>query len=122
VTRNALRGNMDKVTDLLRAWNGGDASALDRLAPLVYSELHKLARRQLERDGHILQPSALVNEVFIRMAGNRPVEWANRAQFYAVSARMMRQVLIEFARAQRTGKRGNRAEHSMSKSTPSSNC
>jgi RNA polymerase sigma factor (TIGR02999 family) len=65
----------------------------------------------LERDGHILQPSALVNEAFIRMVGNRPVEWANRAQFYAVSARMMRQVLIEFARAQQADKRGNRAEH-----------
>jgi hypothetical protein len=85
---------MDKVTDLLRGWNGGDASAFDRLAPLVYSELHKLARRQLERDGHIRAAVALVNEVFIRMAGNRPVEWANRAHFYAVSARMMRQVLI----------------------------
>ena len=104
---------MEDVTGLLRAWNGGDASALERLAPMVYAELHNLARRQMarERDGHILQPSALVNEAFIRMIGNQPVEWANRAQFYAVSARMMRQVLIEFARAQQTEKRGNRADH-----------
>ena len=104
---------MEDVTGLLRAWNGGDASALERLAPMVYAELHNLARRQMarERDGHILQPSALVNEAFIRMIGNQPVEWANRAQFYAVSARMMRQVLIEFARAQQTDKRGNRADH-----------
>jgi len=105
--------DMEDLTALLRAWNGGDSSALERLAPAVYSELHKLARRQMarERDGHILQPSALVNEAFIRMIGNQPVEWANRAQFYAVSARMMRQVLIEFARAQQAEKRGNRAEH-----------
>ncbi|HEX3745993.1 MAG TPA: ECF-type sigma factor [Bryobacteraceae bacterium] len=104
---------MEDVTGLLRAWNGGDASALERLAPVVYAELHNLARRQMarERDGHILQPSALVNEAFIRMIGNQPVEWANRAQFYAVSARMMRQVLIEFARAQQADKRGNRSEH-----------
>ncbi len=104
---------MEDLTALLRAWNGGDASALERLAPAVYSELHKLARRQMarERDGHILQPSALVNEAFIRIIGNQPVEWANRAQFFAVSARMMRQVLIEFARAQQADKRGNRAGH-----------
>lgn len=104
---------MADVTALLRAWNGGDASALERLAQAVYSELHNLARRQMarERDGHILQPSALVNEAFIRMIGSQPVEWANRAQFYAVSARMMRQVLIEFARAQQAEKRGNRAKH-----------
>jgi RNA polymerase sigma factor (TIGR02999 family) len=104
---------MEDVTALLQAWRGGDASALELLAPAVYSELHNLARRQMarERDGHILQPSALVNEAFIRIIGNQPVEWANRAQFYAVSARMMRQVLIEFARAQQAEKRGNRAEH-----------
>jgi RNA polymerase sigma-70 factor (ECF subfamily) len=104
---------MEDVTGLLRAWNGGDSAALDRLAPLVYAELHNLARRQMarERDGHLLQPSALVNEAFIRMIGNQPVEWTNRTQFYAVSARMMRQVLIEFARAQQADKRGNRAKH-----------
>jgi RNA polymerase sigma factor (TIGR02999 family) len=104
---------MEDVTGLLRAWNGGDASALERLAPVVYAELHRLARRQMgmERDGHILQPSALVNEAFLRMIGNQRVEWASRAQFYAVSARMMRQILIEFARAQQTEKRGSRAEH-----------
>jgi len=95
---------------MLKAWSGGDPSALDRLTPVVYAELHRLARRNLagERDGHLLQPSALVNEAFLRLIGGTPVEWASRAHFFAVSARLMRQILIDFARAQDTGKRGHR--------------
>src|ERR1700694_3513029 len=98
---------------MLQAWGGGDASALDHLTPAVYAELHRLARRNLagEREGHLLQPSALVNEAFIRLIGGAPVEWASRAHFFAVSARLMRQILIDFARAQDTGKRGNRRPH-----------
>lgn len=98
------------VTRLLRAWKAGDASSLDRLTPMVYSELRRLARRHLagERRGHPLQPSALVNETFVRLLGGAAVEWDNRAHFYAVCAQMMRQILIDFARAQNTGRRGNR--------------
>lgn len=101
------------VTRLLNSWSKGDASALDRLSRIVYSELHRLARRNLarEREGHLLQPSALVNEAFVRLIGSAPIEWANRAQFFAVSARHMRQILIDFARAQETAKRGRRAPH-----------
>jgi len=98
---------------MLKAWGDGDTSALDRLTPIVYAELHRLARRNLagEREGHLLQPSALVNEAFLRLIGGAPVEWASRAHFFAVSARLMRQILIDFARAQETGKRGNRPPH-----------
>lgn len=102
-----------EVTRLLRDWSGGDASALDRLTPVVYGELHRLAGRNMarERDGHLLQPSALVNEAFVRLVASEPIEWANRAQFFAFSARLMRQILIDFARAQEAGKRGRRAPH-----------
>lgn len=103
----------ENVTRLLNSWSRGDSSALDQLSAIVYTELHRLARRNLarERDGHILQPSALVNEAFLRLIGDAPVEWANRAHFFAVSARHMRQILIDFARAQQTAKRGQRAPH-----------
>jgi RNA polymerase sigma factor (TIGR02999 family) len=79
----------------------------------VYAELHRIARRNLagEREGHLLQPSALVNEAFVRLMGDAPVEWANRAHFFAFSARLMRQILIDFARAQDTAKRGFRSPH-----------
>lgn len=97
---------------MLQAWAGGDASALERLTPVVYSELHRLARRNMarERPDHLLQPSALVNEAFARLIGGAPVEWANRTHFYAVSARLMRQILIDLARAEKTQKRGDRPQ------------
>ncbi|HTX36439.1 MAG TPA: sigma-70 family RNA polymerase sigma factor [Bryobacteraceae bacterium] len=102
-----------ELTRMLKAWSDGDQSALDRLTPVVYAELHRLARRNMagEREGHLLQPSALVNEAFLRLMGSAPVEWASRTHFFAVSARLMRQILIDFARAQDTGKRGNRTPH-----------
>jgi RNA polymerase sigma-70 factor (ECF subfamily) len=101
------------LTGLLQAWSGGDASALERLTPIVYSELHRLAHLQMagERQGHVLQPSALVNEAFVRLMGSGGVAWANRYHFYAASARLMRQILVDFARAEETRKRGGRAEH-----------
>lgn len=97
----------EDVTRLLRAWRGGDTGALEQLTPIVYAELHRLAMHQMrgEREGHVLQPSALVNEAFVRLMGNAPVEWANRNQLYAVSARLMRQVLIDYARKQKRLKR-----------------
>jgi RNA polymerase sigma factor (TIGR02999 family) len=102
-----------ELTHMLKAWSEGDAAALDRLTPIVYAELHRLARCNLagQRDGHLLQPSALVNEAFVRLMGGAPVEWASRTHFFAASARLMRLILIDFARAQDTGKRGNNAHH-----------
>jgi RNA polymerase sigma factor (TIGR02999 family) len=99
------------LTALLQAWSLGDASALEQLTPIVYSELHRLAHRQMagERPGHVLQPSALVNEAFVRLMGSGGAAWANRRQFFAASARLMRQVLVDFARAEETQKRGGRS-------------
>lgn len=101
------------LTRILKDWSEGDQSALDRLTPVVYAELHRLARRNMagERAGHLLQPSALVNEAFVRLLAGQRVEWASRAHFFAHSARLMRQILIEFARAQETVKRGQRSPH-----------
>jgi RNA polymerase sigma-70 factor (ECF subfamily) len=98
------------VTGLLQAWSAGDASALERLTPIVYSELYRLAHRQMagERQGHVLQPSALVNEAFVRLMGSGGIDWENRQQFFAAAARLMRQVLVDFARADETQKRGGR--------------
>jgi RNA polymerase sigma factor (TIGR02999 family) len=98
---------------MLRAWRGGDQAALDCLTPIVYAELHRIARRSMadERDGHLLQPTALVNEAFIRLLGEAPTEWSSRAHFFGFSARLMRQILIDFARAQMAEKRGNRSPH-----------
>jgi RNA polymerase sigma factor (TIGR02999 family) len=88
------------VTGLLIAWNNGDQSALDQLAPMVHAELHRLARRYMggERAGHLLEPTALVNEAYIRLIGWKNVEWKNRAHFFGVSAKLMRDVLVDFAR------------------------
>ncbi len=102
-----------ELTRLLRVWSEGDASALERLTPIVYAELHRIARQRLagEREGHLLQPSALVNEAFLRLVGDEPIQFANRNQFFAYCARLMRQILIDFARGQETNKRGNRSPH-----------
>jgi RNA polymerase sigma factor (TIGR02999 family) len=88
------------ITQLLIAWNNGDQSALEQLAPLVHAELHRLARRYMgnERAGHLLQPTALVNEAYIRLIDWKNVEWKNRAQFFGVSAQLMRRILVDFAR------------------------
>jgi len=102
-----------ELTRYLKAWSNGDATALERLTPVVYAELHRIARRNFagERKGHLLQPSALVNEAFVRLIAGEPVEWASRTHFFAVSARLMRQILIDFARAQDTARRGQRNPH-----------
>lgn len=97
-----------QLTRILRDWTEGDTSAVERLTPIVYAELHRIASRSMarERDGHLLQPSALVNEAFVRLIAGEPVEWTNRAHFFAHSARLMRRILIDFARAQKAQKRG----------------
>jgi RNA polymerase sigma factor (TIGR02999 family) len=96
------------VTGHLRAWSEGDAEASARLMPLVYDELRRLARRYLagERADHTLQPTALVNEAFLRLVDQRHVTWQNRAHFYGVAAQMMRRVLVDHARAHAAVKRG----------------
>ncbi len=102
-----------RVTGLLREWQGGDARALERLIPLVYRELHALASRHLsrERPGHTLQTTALVHEAYLRLAGQRRVDWKGRAHFFGLAARLMRRILVEHARHQRRAKRGGRAPH-----------
>jgi RNA polymerase sigma factor (TIGR02999 family) len=97
-----------ELTRILREWSAGEASALERLAPVVYAELHRIAERKMlgEREGHLLQPSALVNEAYLRLVAAEPVEWNSRTHFFAYSARLMRQILVDFARAQQTQRRG----------------
>ena len=91
---------MSDISKLLRAWSGGDQSALDRLTPIVYDELHRLARRYMkrERPGHSLQTTALVNEAYMRLVDYERMQWQNRAHFFAVSSQLMRRILVEHAR------------------------
>jgi RNA polymerase sigma factor (TIGR02999 family) len=100
-------------TELLQAWSQGDGSALDRLMPLVYSELHRLARRYMrqERPDHTLQATSLVNEAYLRLIDVNRVEWRNRAHFLALAAQMMRRILVESARNRQRQKRGGGAVH-----------
>ena len=101
------------ITRLLVAWNNGDEAALTELTPLVYEELHRLAHRYMgrERSGHTLQTSALVNEAFLRLVDWKNVQWQNRAHFFAVSAKLMRRILVDFARSNAYAKRGGGAAH-----------
>jgi RNA polymerase sigma factor (TIGR02999 family) len=110
---NSASPSSDQLTRNLKDWSGGDASALERLTPVVYAELYRLARLNMaaERDGHLLQPSALVNEAFVRLIADEPIDWASRAHFFGHAARLMRHILIDFARAQDTDKRGKRNPH-----------
>jgi RNA polymerase sigma-70 factor (ECF subfamily) len=106
------QGTKDQVCELLRAWSDGDASALERLTPIVYDELHRLARRYMrgERPGHSLQTTALVNEAYMRLVGYERMQWQNRAHFLAVSAQVMRRILVEHARRHNL-KRGEGVPH-----------
>ena len=101
------------VTTLLLHWTGGNRSALDELLPLVYDELRRLARRQMvgERVGHVLQPTALVNEAFLRLIDINQIQWRDRAHFFAMAARLMRRILVEHARSRTFQKRGGGALH-----------
>jgi RNA polymerase sigma factor (TIGR02999 family) len=98
-------------TELLLAWGRGDTSAFDRLVPLVYDELRRLAQRYMrrERADHTLQATALVNEVYLRMIAVNQVQWQNRAHFFAIAARVMRQILVDSARSHRASQRGGAA-------------
>jgi RNA polymerase sigma factor (TIGR02999 family) len=96
------------VTQLLRAWGQGDQAALDRLMPLVYQELRRIAKRHMlhERPGHTLQTTALANEVYLRLVDVQKVSWQDRAHFYAICANTMRRILVDFARSRGYQKRG----------------
>jgi RNA polymerase sigma-70 factor, ECF subfamily len=97
-----------EVTQLLKAWTTGDKQALEKLTPLVYEQLHRVARRYMagERSGHTLQTTALVNEVYLRLVDCGQINWQDRAHFLAVSAQLMRRILIDFARSRGYQKRG----------------
>src|SRR4051812_869771 len=100
------------VSALLRAWSAGDQHALQALTPMVYAELHRLARHYMhrERSGHSLQATALVNEAYVRLADYTRMQWQDRAHFFAVSAQVMRRILVDHARRQNV-KRGRGVQH-----------
>jgi len=101
-----------QVTILLRTWRDGDQAALEKLMPVVYAELHRLAHRYMlrERPDHTLQTSALVNEAYLRLVDAGQVEWKNRAHFFAISATLMRRILVEFARSHASQKKGGNVQ------------
>ena len=103
----------EDITGLLVAWSAGDQHAFDKLVPVVYDELRRMARRYMESEsaGHPLQATALVHEAYIRLIDASRVQWQNRAHFLAVSAKLMRQILVDYARSQNFLKRGGNAQH-----------
>jgi RNA polymerase sigma factor (TIGR02999 family) len=101
------------ITGLLSAWSAGDQQAFEKLVPVVYDELRRIANRYMEREsaGHPLQATALVHEAYIRLIGASSARWQNRAHFFAVSANLMRRILVDYARSRNYAKRGGRAQH-----------
>lgn len=97
-----------EITDLLAEWSDGDGEALERLMPLVFDELRQLAQTYFRREAesHTLQPTALVNEVYVRLTEQRQVQWENRSQFFAFASLLMRRILVDHAKAKRAAKRG----------------
>ena len=110
-----------EVTQLLKAWTTGDEQALEKLTPLVYQQLHRFAQRYMagERSGHTLQTTALVNEVYLRLVDCGQVNWQDRAHFFAMSAQLMRRILIDFARSRGYQKRGGDVPHISLEEAPS---
>ena len=107
-----MTASLKDVTQLLVHWGKGDKQALDRLMPLVYDELHRMASRYLrrERQGHTLQTTALINETYLRIVDQDRVNWQNRAHFFGVAAQMMRRILVDHARSHLYAKRGGGAQ------------
>jgi RNA polymerase sigma factor (TIGR02999 family) len=103
-----MKSDGPDITELLLAWEAGDANALRQLTPLVYGHLRRMARHYMagERPGHSLQATALVHEAYLRLVDCRRLEWRNRAQFFALAAQLMRRILVDFARSHRNQKRG----------------
>jgi RNA polymerase sigma-70 factor, ECF subfamily len=106
------RPSLHEISFLLQAWHEGDQTAFDKLAPLVYDELHRLAHHFMarERAGHTLQTTALVNEAYIRLINAREINWRDRAHFFAISSKLMRRILVDFARSRGYEKRGGNAK------------
>jgi RNA polymerase sigma factor (TIGR02999 family) len=104
--------NLENVTGLLVDWSNGDQTAYERLVPLVYAELHRLAHHYMnrERGDHTLQTTALVNEAYVRLVDQKKTHWQNRAQFFGICAEMMRRILVDYARQQQYQKRGGGAQ------------
>lgn len=102
-----------EITQLLQAWGSGDEQALEKLTPLVHTQLRRVARRYMagERSGHVLQTSALVNEAYVRLFDCQKLNWCDRVHFFAVCAQLMRRILIDMARAAHNQKRGGGATH-----------
>lgn len=98
-----------EITRLLADWGNGDQQALEKLTPLVYGELHRLAGRYLrrERPGHTLQSTALVNEAFLKLVGQHSIRWQNRAHFFGIAAQLIRRILVDYARTKIAAKRGS---------------
>jgi RNA polymerase sigma factor (TIGR02999 family) len=99
------------ITELLKGWRGGDAAALEKLMPLVYDDLRRIAARQMrwERPDHTLQPTALVHEVFLKLVDQNRIQWQNRAQFFGIASQLIRRILVDYLRAQHAENRGGAA-------------
>jgi RNA polymerase sigma-70 factor, ECF subfamily len=108
LVRSPMAASPHEITQLLHAWSNGEQSALDRLVPLVYDDLHRLARRRMagERSDHTLQTTALVNEAYMRLTDAKQTDWKDRAHFFAVCAQVMRRILVDAARSRQALKRG----------------
>src|SRR5262245_8926821 len=106
-----MTSSAKEVTQLLIEWSNGDREALDRLMPLVYDELRRLARHYMnrERAGHTLQTTALVNEAYLKLVDQRNMRWQNRAHFFGIAAQLMRRILVDYARTRHYAKRGGDA-------------
>jgi RNA polymerase sigma factor (TIGR02999 family) len=102
-----------EVTQLLADWSSGNQAALDKLMPLVEAELHRLAHHYMSRErvGHTLQTTALVDEAYLRLVGQKNIDWHNRAHFFGIAAKLMRQILVDYARKRHFAKRGGNARH-----------
>jgi RNA polymerase sigma factor (TIGR02999 family) len=108
-----MEENSQQITQLLNRWSNGDAEVLDNLMPLVYEELRRQASGYLrrERSNHTLQPTALINEAYLKLIDQRDVKWQNRAHFFAIVAQAMRRILVDYARERKREKRGGAAEN-----------
>src|SRR5580765_6835155 len=106
-----MTSSSQNVTSLLTAWSNGDPQAFDELVPMVHRELNRMAKNYMgrERVGHTLQTKALVNEAYLRLVHQKNVHWQNRAHFFAIAARMMRRILVDYARSRHVAKRGGGA-------------
>src|SRR5687768_2123859 len=101
----------NEISQLLKDWSGGDQTALDKLMPLVYEELHQLAHQYMRREqaGHMLQTTALINEAYLRLVDQPQIRWENRTHFFGIAARLMRRILVDEARKRNSAKRGGKA-------------